>query len=268
MKLYLVNKFIPQTSTKFNSYLIPPNIFQTWESNSVPEGMYNAINSWVKKNPEFNYYLYDSSDRIKFVEDFNCDEFSFSNNDLLKAFNDLNHNAAKADIWRYLILYVKGGIYTDIDTKCIIPLKKYIGKNNSFVNGLNNRNQLFQTFILSAPKHPFIKELIELTITNILNKRFINEWPTLKSLTGPTTLNYAIKQYLGLLTDKEKSFRADIDNQYHFKYGTYQLGGLEVNFIPNFIDKYIKFQYKGYKEEVNKLDLPHWQDANKGIFIN
>ena len=92
--------------------------------------------------------------------------------------------AAKADIWRYLILYDKGGIYTDIDTECLIPLKEYIKENDEFLNGLNNRGQIYQTFIFTKQKHPFLKELIELVVYNIINKSFINEWEDLKSLTG------------------------------------------------------------------------------------
>ena len=268
MNFYIKQKYIEQKLTDLNSYSIPPNIFQTWETNKVPEGMNKAINTWIVNNPEFNYHLFDSEDRIEFINNFNCSDFTFNSNDLKYAYNNINSNAGKADVWRYLILYMKGGVYSDIDTECLIPLKEYIEKNNSFVNGLNNRNQLFQTFIFSTPKHPFLKELIELVIYNILNKRFINEWHTLKSLTGPTTINYAIKKYLNVLTDKEKSFLADIDNQYQFACGTYYLNELEVKFIPNFTEKYIKFQYEGYKEEIKKLNLSHWQDTTKSIFLN
>ena len=47
------------------------------------------------------------------------------------------------------------------------------------------------------------------------------------------------------------------------------LQGYKVKFIPFFTEKYINFQYKNYKDEVSKLNLPHWQGNNKSqIFLN
>tara|TARA_R110001592_G_scaffold119991_3_gene323746 strand:- start:195 stop:1004 length:810 start_codon:yes stop_codon:yes gene_type:complete len=269
MKLFEISKKILSKKLQKNNFKIPLNIYQTWESNKVPKGMYDAINTWIKLNPEYTYNLYDSQDRLKYIINFNCDNFSFNNKELLYCYNNMVQKAAKADIWRYLILYDKGGIYTDIDTECLIPLKEYIKENDEFLNGLNNRGQIYQTFIFTKQKHPFLKELIELVVYNIINKSFINEWEDLKSLTGPTTINYAIKKYLDLLTPLEKDRKADINNQFKFEYNIDIIKKHKVKFIPKFTEKYINFQYKNYKEETLKLNLPHWQGNNKNqIFLN
>jgi len=269
MELFEISKKILPQKLKKHNFKIPLNIYQTWENNKVPKGMYNAINTWINLNPEYTYNLYDSQDRLNYIINFNCKDFSFNNETLLNCYNNMTQNAAKADIWRYLILYDKGGIYTDIDTECLIPLKKYINKDDEFLNGLNNRGQIYQTFIFTKPKHSYLKELIELVIYNIDNKSFINEWPGLKSLTGPTTINYAIKKHLNLLTSLEKNRKADINNQFKFDYNMSNLKGYKVKFISQFTEKYINFQYKNYKEEILKLNLPHWQGNNKNqIFLN
>ena len=47
------------------------------------------------------------------------------------------------------------------------------------------------------------------------------------------------------------------------------LKGYKVKFIPNFTNDYINFQYKDYKNEILKLNLPHWQGDNETqIFLN
>ena len=269
MELFNIPKKIHPRKSLEASFKMPLNIYQTWENNKVPKGMYKAIYTWINLNPEYTYNLYDSQDRLNYVINFNCNDFSFDNKELLYCYKNMAKNAAKADIWRYLILYDQGGVYTDIDTECLIPLKNYIKKEDEFLNGLNNRGQIYQTFIFTKPKHDFIKELIELVIYNIKNKSFINDWHGLKTLTGPTTINYAIKKHLNLLTPEEKNRKADIGNQFKFDYNLSDLKGYKVKFIPNFTDDYINFQYKDYKNEILKLNLPHWEGDNENqIFLN
>ena len=88
-------------------------------------------------------------------------------------------------------------------------------------------------------------------------------------ITNRTTINYAIKKYLDLLTPLEKDRKADINNQFKFEYNIDIIKKHKVKFIPKFTEKYINFQYKNYKEETLKLNLPHWQGNNKNqIFLN
>ena len=60
-----------------------------------------------EQNPEFKYYLYDDDMCKEFIKD-NFDD------EILYTFNKLKPGAYKADLWRYCILYIKGGIYLDI----------------------------------------------------------------------------------------------------------------------------------------------------------
>ena len=62
-------------------------------------------------NPEFNHYLYDD----KMCREFIKQNFS---DDVLYVFDKLKPGAYKADLWRYCILYINGGIYIDIKFKC------------------------------------------------------------------------------------------------------------------------------------------------------
>jgi hypothetical protein len=60
-----------------------------------------------KVNPEFDMYIYSDAECEEFIKD------NFSN-DVLGAFNSLIPGAYKSDLWRYCVLYVKGGVYMDI----------------------------------------------------------------------------------------------------------------------------------------------------------
>ena len=38
----------------------------------------------------------------------------------------------KADIWRYCVIYKNGGLYTDLDTTCVIPIERWLPPDAEF----------------------------------------------------------------------------------------------------------------------------------------
>ena len=91
--------------------IIPLDIYQTWHTKNLPTKMGENVDCLKRINPEFKYYLYD---------DYECRDFIKKNfgKDVLNAFDTLIPGAYKADLWRYCILYKKGGVYLDIKYRC------------------------------------------------------------------------------------------------------------------------------------------------------
>jgi len=96
--------------------VIPLNIYQTWKTKELPPKMKECVEKLKNNNPEFNHYLYDDGDCLEFIKE------NFSQ-DVVDAYNNLIPGAYKADLWRYCILYIKGGIYLDIKYYNILPFK-------------------------------------------------------------------------------------------------------------------------------------------------
>jgi hypothetical protein len=91
--------------------VIPLHIYQTWTTKNLPPKMRKCVNKIKNDNPEFTHHLYDDNDCRKFIEkNFNAD--------VLNAYDKLNPGAYKADLWRYCVMYKKGGIYIDIKFQC------------------------------------------------------------------------------------------------------------------------------------------------------
>ncbi|MEO6488918.1 MAG: glycosyltransferase, partial [Ferruginibacter sp.] len=89
---------------------IPKIIWQTMNTNCVPSVMKDFADSWINKNPEYEYRFHDNDDIIEFLKkDFPG---------YLEAYNKIKFGASKADLWRYLIMYKFGGVYTDMDCRC------------------------------------------------------------------------------------------------------------------------------------------------------
>ena len=97
--------------------VIPLHIYQTWYSKEdlLPK-MRECVETLKAQNPEFIHHLFDDDD----CRDFITNNFS---KDVITAYDSLIPGAYKADLWRYCILYKRGGVYMDIKYKCADDVK-------------------------------------------------------------------------------------------------------------------------------------------------
>lgn len=140
---------------------IPRIIYQTMKSRKVPASMKKAIDTWIDLNPEYEYQYFD---------DQRCREFIRVNFDtrVLNAYDTLVPGAFKADLWRYCILYLQGGVYVDVDMVAILPLKEIIEPDDEFISVRDHDpNAIFNAFIACKPQHPFLKEMIDYVVNSV-----------------------------------------------------------------------------------------------------
>ena len=95
---------------------IPKQIFQTFKTKKLPFITKWHIWNMKRRNPDYSYQLFDDNEVRIFLEQ----EFPPK---YLKAYDRLTIGAAKADFFRYAILYKKGGVYLDVDSGMTKPLK-------------------------------------------------------------------------------------------------------------------------------------------------
>ena len=77
----------------------------------------------------------------------------------------MNHIVAKADIWRYSILYNKGGVYLDIDSQISGSLSYLINDDdNAIITPEIHENLFIQWGLIFGEKH----KILEKTLENIL----------------------------------------------------------------------------------------------------
>ena len=147
--------------------MIPKKIFQTFETKDMPMGMSKACLSWQMKNPDWEYHFYDKHDRIKFIKE----HFPI---DVLNAYNTLIPGAFKADLWRYCVLFVYGGVYIDADTICEMPLDELIEGNDHFIITRDDpmaTKWLGNAFIATIPNSPILKECIDRIVEKCKHKQ-------------------------------------------------------------------------------------------------
>ncbi|AZI31873.1 glycosyltransferase family 32 protein [Kaistella carnis] len=163
---------------------IPKYIFQTFKTKKLPVITRWHIWNMKRQNPEYEYFLYDDED----IQEFFKKEFP---QDYLKAYNELTIGAAKADFFRYAILYKKGGVYLDIDSGMSKPLKYLIQHDDVALISKERHVGLFCQWALIFDKgHPFLKRTLEDVLENIQTHRFPHD---VHQTTGPTAFSNAIR---------------------------------------------------------------------------
>jgi mannosyltransferase OCH1-like enzyme len=164
--------------------MIPKNIYQTWKTKELPSNIQNQIDIMMKLNKDYKRFLYDDNDIDKYIKE-NYSERIYN------AYCKLNIGAAKADLWRYLILYQFGGIYLDIDSIIKTDLNKIIKDNDEFIiSREKNKGILLQWFFIVKPQHPVLLKIINKVIDNI-EKKVSND---LMYVTGPRV--FTEKKYI------------------------------------------------------------------------
>jgi len=111
-------------------------------------------------NPDYIYEIYTEDSCIKFLKEY------FPK--YLDLFYIIERPQYKSDLMRYLILFIKGGIYIDIDMQLISSLDKIIEKTNYpemiFTIGahcqINEQGELSNGFIMSIPNQSIFLDAV------------------------------------------------------------------------------------------------------------
>ena len=155
----------------FYNPVVPLKIYQTWYTKDLPPYMSRCVESIKSDNPEFKHYLYDDTDCLNFIRD-NFDS------DVAFAYQSLVPGAYKADLWRYCILYIYGGIYLDIKYHCVNGFKLITLTDDEYfvADRYHTLDTLavYNAFIVAKPKNKILykeRSIIERLIGKIKKNR-------------------------------------------------------------------------------------------------
>lgn len=144
---------------------IPRVIYQTWVSKLVPLGNQIVRSRMLRRNPGYRVVMYDDADIDAFVS------LHYKGTDVERAFRKLKVGAARADLWRYLILFREGGFYLDLDSEIAVPLDDNLIRpdDGAVISRETNRHFMCQYFLAFEAGHPILARVIELATRSILD---------------------------------------------------------------------------------------------------
>ncbi|KAF3933659.1 hypothetical protein ABW20_dc0103938 [Dactylellina cionopaga] len=155
----------------------PAFIWQTWKytvANPRFRDSYRPLEaSWSQHHPEFIHEVITDQVALHLIK-----HLYGSVPQVLDAFTSLPSPILKADFFRYLILFARGGIYSDIDTAALKPATKWVPSNfrmssiglvigieadpdrQDWAKWYSRRIQFCQWTIQSKPGHPVLREVV------------------------------------------------------------------------------------------------------------
>jgi mannosyltransferase OCH1-like enzyme len=239
--------------------MIEKNIYQTYFTKNLPDPIYNIINRHISQNPTYRYHFFDDTEIIDFIN-------STFDTDIIKAYNALQIGAAKADFWRYLILYKNGGAYIDIDSCFNFPLDTILkDTDNALISRENNPDKFVQWGLFFAKNHPVLETVIEYVTNSILkciaDKQIVRDDLVLLELTGPAIFSRAIEDHYKYLninksvydcSDLELETVITVDKKDYARFL-----GVDYNGLCSFKHPYNHFLYEPY------IQKKSWRDELK-----
>ena len=142
---------------------IPKKIIQTYKNNDyISKLHYNAVQTFIELNPEYEYIFFDDDDCREFIK-INFDETILTTYDLLVP------GAYKADLFRYCYTYINGGCYFDHKYILRIPLRKIIAEYDHEIFCKDTLDDLmFNSIIICIPKLNELKKCIDNIVENVI----------------------------------------------------------------------------------------------------
>ncbi len=245
---------------------IPSNIyFTSYDHLGINTYMFE---SFKEKNKRWSMNHYTDDKCLNFFKEKNKEFIDLLGVDVLSYYLTLTNGGEKSDFWRCCVLFINGGVYTDTDTYCNVPLNKWVKHHDLILGieaflsietaesfgadkiGFRYKDKIVSVCnwtMASKPKHDFFKNLIiDICNNPIVGNVLLN--------TGPGRLSKHVYEYFKdvdfykLQTEniqKEKSILFNIN-----KFGSNQShSGASKNFTDPFTpltdDVYVTHMFNG-----------------------
>ena len=221
---------------------IPRLLHQTYKSKIIEDAdLKSNIEHLKTLNPLWRYTLYDDADIEEFI-------LRYYGKEIYAYYQRIEpcYGAAKADFFRYLLMYKCGGVYLDIKSTNDLPLDDVLLPDEQYIlahwdnleggmyvdhgrhpglEKVSPQGEYQQWFIIAAPGHPFLRTVI-LRVMQCIDdynpwKAGIGLYGVLRT-TGPIPYTLAIHDYIkrGLVSTNQYRFVQRIEDL-GFRYSIY-----------------------------------------------
>lgn len=161
---------------------VPQQIIQFWDSpDSMPARIQRATRSWMT-HPGFAYRCFDDRQARQFLSE-NLPSA------VTAAYEQAAHPVLRADLFRYVALYVLGGVYIDADDICLRFPDDIIARCPGLTLVRKSNGVVSNNFIVAAPGHQVLRTVLDQTVANILQRVSNNIW----EVSGPLLIDRLIR---------------------------------------------------------------------------
>ncbi|KAI8899268.1 nucleotide-diphospho-sugar transferase [Globomyces pollinis-pini] len=199
-----IKKALDRPRMFINNTIIPTLIHQTWRAESITQlhpDLTKYVETFQDKNPYYTYVYWNDDDIDEFIQRFFPTSY--------QQFKTIPVAVIKADLFRYMVVYIFGGIYADIDCICLKPadtwVEGYEGHEIQELIGVefyvnDGGVQFLQWAFASAPNTIFLKLVIDGIWARLdsLHETPIEFWnKEVVAISGPVIWSQQFLFYLG-----------------------------------------------------------------------
>ena len=155
------------TKNEIRTISIPLHIYQTWNTKELPEKMKECVENLKKKNPDFEHHLFDDNDMYEFIK-------THFEKDVLDAYDKIIPGAYRADLWRYCVLYIHGGVYLDIKYTNVgdFNLLEMTDREYFCIDIEKSGGGIYNAFMICKPKNEKLWKCIQQIVENVNTKYY------------------------------------------------------------------------------------------------
>jgi mannosyltransferase OCH1-like enzyme len=151
-----------------------PPIVQYWHSEEIPADVAELIDTFREQNPEMRHMLFCEAKAEEFIaEHLTAREVA--------AFRACAVPAMQADYFRYCAGYALGGIYADVDMRCLRELRPLLDLADGVLFMVEHEQVMNGFFVLRNPGHALSRLALEVATVGIEQRASQDIW----ALTGP-----------------------------------------------------------------------------------
>jgi tetratricopeptide (TPR) repeat protein len=166
--------------------LIPSRIVQFWDAEEPPGDLLDISRSWAEQNPDHEYLLF--NDRT--AQAYLAAHFPPA---IAMAYRRCDSATVKADLFRLAVLLRQGGVWADMDDRCLEPLPALLPPAVAACFWQEGSGHLCNNFFAAVPGHPVLRRAL-VTAVNAINR---GDRDKVWMLTGPGLLSRAFTAELG-----------------------------------------------------------------------
>jgi inositol phosphorylceramide mannosyltransferase catalytic subunit len=186
---------IPEGLRKTVSYnpqpQIPQIIHQTYKTSNLPPAWKETPRSWMENHENWSYMFWDDTDCRELV----AEHFP----DFLSIFDAYEYPIQRADAVRYMMMYVYGGIYVDMDMACKKPIDDLFYKRSDvYLLRTPNTGIITNCFMASKAGSNFWLHVIQMMIERAKDPStlWVTKHVEIMNTTGPAMLQAAYDDYI------------------------------------------------------------------------
>jgi tetratricopeptide (TPR) repeat protein len=189
---------------------MPQRITQFWDAEAPPDDLLAVSRSWRAQNPDHHHVLFNDRSARTYLEQHFPPAVAI-------AYRRCRDPTTKADLLRLAVLCHWGGIWADMDDRCLAPVSDVVPAWARACFWQERSGFLCNNFIAAVPGHPILLRALTTAVTAINRGDRDKVW----MLTGPGLLSRAFAVELAQAGDAWSAWLDQVSVLDEFAVGPY-----------------------------------------------